>query len=436
MDHLHTRRSVQGWNTLFRTKQGTVAVMTALCLPPLTLAVGLGIEASGWVVTQQGSLQRTADLAALAAAQAYGRGATTQLAATQAAYLAEINGAAGASAASARVWNAAASAPTLSDNSVTIQVIKGVVNPADTAFAVKVQQNVPLLLAALPLNRPSITLAATAIAEIVPSGPQPCLVTLGGDINGVTSGTDATFSGNVDITANNCSIRSDAGVSVSGNVAINASSIYASGTITASGNVTVNAAEYTQQAQLADPYANWSPLQTALANAACTGGATFNTSSGSQTLSPGCYSGINDSNAALTLSPGVYYVNGGINLSGNASLSGNGVTIVSTGTFSSSGNVLISLIAPTGGATAGIAYASSNAQGSSFSGNEAMSFTGLIYYPNGILSVSGNAANGSTGCAEIVAQTVNFSGNANLASNCGAYGLPTYGSTTAPALVE
>ena len=410
--------------------------MTALCLPPLALAVGLGIEASGWVVTQQGSLQRTADLAALAGALAYGRGATTQGAATQAANVAEINGAAGAASISARIWNEAAIPPTLSDNLVTVQAVKGVVNPTDPAFAVTVQQSVPLLLATLALNRPSITLSATAIAEIVPSGPQPCLVTLGGDVNGVTTGTDVTLSGNVDITANNCSIRSDAAVSVSGNVTINASSVYASGAITTSGNVTVNAAEYTNQAQLADPYANWAPLQTALAGAACSGGATINTSGGNLTLSPGCYGGINDNNAALTLSPGVYYVNGGINLSGNASLSGNGVTIVSTGTFSSSGNVLISLTAPTSGATAGIAYASSNAQGSSFSGNEAMSFTGLIYYPNGILSVSGNAANGSAGCAEIVAQTVNFSGNANLAANCGAYGLPSYGSTTAPALVE
>jgi hypothetical protein len=335
-----------------------------------------------------------------------------------------------------RTWNGSATPPTLSDNLVTIRIVNGVKNTSDTAFSATIQDKMPLLFSALALKGPTITVSANAIAEIVPAGPQPCLLTLGGDVNGVVSGTDVTLSGNVDITANNCSIRSDAGVSVSGNVTVNASAIYASGSITSSGNVAVNATEYSNQPQLADPYANWSPLQTALANASCTGGQAVNTSGGSQTLSPGCYSGINDSNATLTLSPGVYYVNGGINLSGNASMSGAGVTIVSSGTFSSSGNVQISLTAPTTGPTAGVVYASTNTQGSSFSGNDAMTFSGLIYYPNGILSISGNAANGSNGCAEIVAQTVNLSGNANLASNCGGFGLPTYGSTTAASLVQ
>ena len=59
-----------------------------------------------------------------------------------------------------------------------------------------------------------------------------------------------------------------------------------------------------------------------------------------------------------------------------------------------------------------------------------------IYYPNGVLSFSGNAADGSTGCAEVVAQSVNLSGNANLAANCGSYGLPTYGSVPTATLVQ
>ncbi|MDR3531360.1 MAG: hypothetical protein P4L90_12510, partial [Rhodopila sp.] len=80
--------------------------------------------------------------------------------------------------------------------------------------------------------------------------------------------------------------------------------------------------------------------------------------------------------------------------------------------------------------TAGIVYASTSKSGSTFSGNGTSAFSGLIYYPNGQLSFSGNAVDGSTGCAEVVASTVTLSGNANLAANCSQYGLPTYGSLT------
>jgi hypothetical protein len=44
-------------------KRGTVAVMVALCAPLLFMTVGLGIEASGWVIRERGTLQRTADMA-------------------------------------------------------------------------------------------------------------------------------------------------------------------------------------------------------------------------------------------------------------------------------------------------------------------------------------------------------------------------------------
>jgi hypothetical protein len=96
----------------------------------------------------------------------------------------------------------------------------------------------------------------------------------------------------------------------------------------------------------------------------------------------------------------------------------------------------MSLTPPTSGSTEGILFASNSSSSSSFSGNNAANFSGLLYYPNGTITISGNATDGSSGCAEIVAFSVTLSGNANLAANCSGYNLPTYGSLQTTKLVQ
>ena len=418
----------------FPGKRGSVAILVAFSAPVLIGAIALGIEVSGWTAAEQ-QLQRTADAAAIAAALTYINGSSVQVTATEGAYLAEINGAVGKSPPQ---WDGAS---VITDNMITISKVKGVVNTSDVAFQAIIRKAVPFLLSGIALKGPGKTLSATAVAEIgiTSTGAQPCLFTTGGDVNGVTTGTDVTISGSVNLNMNNCSIRSDAGVSLSGSINITAAAIYASGAITQSGSVTLNnTPKYSGVPQMADPFANWSPVQNALSNAACSGGTAVTiTSSGSTTLTPSCYSGINVSGSgSITLASGIYYVNGGINLSGSITMTGSDVTIISTGTFVSSGSVAITLTAPKDGTTAGIAYASTSSNGSSFSGSQAMSFSGLVYYPKGILSFSGSAAEGSSGCAEVVAQSVTLSGSVNLASNCSTYGLRPYGSMPTASLVQ
>lgn len=412
-------------------RRGTVAILIGLTAPMLTMAIALGIEISGWTVTKQ-RLQRTADVAAIAAAQSYMRGATAKVAATNGAHLAEINGAKGLSGTSP-TWMGS----TLSDNYITIQ--QTTVN-TNTAFVATVQTVAPLLFSqiAAPPAITTKTISATATAAITTSagtGGQPCLVSLEGTTNGVTTGTGINISGATTITANGCTLRSNDSISISGSGSVTSSALYASGAITTSGSSTITGTQYGHQAQISNPYASWTPMQNALANAACSGGAAVNLSGASITLNPGCYTGINASaGSAITLNPGVYYVNGGINLSGHATMAGTGVTLISTGIFGTSGNVNVTLSAPTSGSTAGIVYASTSTNGSSFSGNQTMSFTGLVYYPNGGISFSGNA--GSTGCAELVALTLNLSGSVSLATTCTSYGLPTYGSLPGPTTVS
>ena len=416
-------------------KRGSIAVLVALTAPVLCMAIALGVEVSGWSAVQQ-SQQRSADMAAIAGAQTYNSGSTAQVAATEAAYVAEINGGLGAAGPTAltctpgatKTW--CATTNTLSDNLVSVAMTAGVKNASSNAFKATIQTTVPLFFSAIALKGTGKTLKATAIAEItkVQNFDQPCLLTLGGDATGVVTAPDVILSGNANVTANNCTIRSDGKINLSGNAQINTLALYASGTISTSSNTTVTGTQYINQAQISDPFATWSPVQTALTNASCSGGISINATVNT-ILSPGCYAAITaSSNAQITLNPGVYYVNGSINLSGNSSLTGSGVAIASTGTLSQSGNVMVSLTAPTSGTAAGIVYASTSTNSSHFSGNAASAFSGLIYYPNGLLTFSGNATDGSTGCAEVVASAVTLSGNANLAANCSSYGLPTYGS--------
>ena len=75
-------------------RRGSVALWMGLTTPTLIMAMAAGIEVSDWAAVKV-ELQRTADAAALAGAAAYNQTATTHSAATAAAYVAQINGAAG-----------------------------------------------------------------------------------------------------------------------------------------------------------------------------------------------------------------------------------------------------------------------------------------------------------------------------------------------------
>ena len=48
--------------------------------------------------------------------------------------------------------------------------------------------------------------------------------------------------------------------------------------------------------------------------------------------------------------------------------------------------------------------------------------TGAIYFPNQAVAYTGNFQ-GANGCTQVVARTVQWSGNANLAVDCSAYGM-------------
>ena len=423
---------------LGRERRAGVAVIAAIAVPGLLLSVSMATEIARWAAAQT-DLQRTADMAALAGVAALARNDTAQQAANAAADVAELNDVTGTTS---RSWNP--DTLVLSDDHVSVTITNGVHNSADPAVRVAASQMLPLLFTRIITAATSISLNSAAMAEL---GPQPCILALGG------AGTGVSASGNAVVSLNGCSAYSDSSITMKGTVTIDASALYASGTIGIGSNVTgtgTNPATQTEGVKpLADPYAGDLAVQQALAQAACSPTQMPVVSGSTVTLYPNtCYGAISISGSqTLDFSqPGLYTVNGAISVAGNSGtiVSGSGITIVSTGPLSISGNFnndAVTLTAPTvgtvqNGAIPGVLFATSSSQPDTVGGNAPVPFTGLLYMPNAALSFAGTPTSGGQGCAKIIAQSVSVVGNSTLESTCSSYQLNTFGTTPNNSLIS
>jgi hypothetical protein len=152
----------------------------------------------------------------------------------------------------------------------------------------------------------------------------------------------------------------------------------------------------------------------------------------SETIVPGVYSQIAVSgNASLTLKPGDYILaGGGLTVSGNANVTGNGVLLFNGGsaynattgsdggTYGSitlSGNGTYVLIAPTSGIYAGILIFQdrNNARALTLSGNSTLGTSGTIYASMASLTLSGNGQSGTSQqpTMSFIVDTMTLSGN-------------------------
>ena len=170
-----------------------------------------------------------------------------------------------------------------------------------------------------------------------------------------------------------------------------------------------------------------------------------------QTINPGVWcNGVSfGSSAQIKLNPGVYYVNGGnFNVGGAVVMNGTGVTIVLTGSASSTyspkyanatiGNgAQVNLAAPTTGPTSGIVFfgdrSAPASNTSNFGGGASMDIQGAIYLPTQLAQFSNGIANPS-GCTQLIAGVIQFTGAANFSNNCS--GMGTSGSGGVTALLE
>ncbi len=245
-------------------------------------------------------------------------------------------------------------------------------------------------------------------------------------LNATTSGA-VTASGNATVNLPGglyVDSSSASAVNASGNARVNVGgAVLVVGGVSTSGNAA--AAKTGTPGAATDPLASLPlPGVTGLTNY----GAVSVSGNSSRTLSPGIYTSIQVSgNASVTLSnagSGIYIIEGGgLSVSGNASLSGNGVLIFNAGSsyngttdggafgsISMGGNGTINLSGPTGGPYAGVAIfqARDNSRALSLGGNGAAGVTSTIYAPAANVGLSGNA----TVKGSLVVATLTVTGNA------------------------
>jgi Flp pilus assembly protein TadG len=421
---------------LLHDRRASVALWIGLSLPTLLMALGLGIEVASWSVSTL-ELQRTADAAALAGVMNYSQTSNGQSATGAAANVAEVNGVAGATS---RSWSAATK--TLTDNNITAAVVSGIQNTSDIAIKVTVQQNVKLTFSRIFSTLGSVNVSATAWSELVTSssstGAQPCLGALR---TAAAGGGGVTMSGYTVITDPNCSVRSNAGVTLSGSGDLTTGGIYAAGSISIPPWVSVSGTEYPNDGTISDPYQSYAALQTAIGDLRSGAGTSIATSgSTTETLNPGTYAQFTTSGYSnLTLNPGLYIINGPISFSGSTTVTGSGVTIINSGSVTVggyfSGNLTAPGTSPAGGGVPGILMASTG-NSVAFSGGFSFPFTGVLYFPNAAVNMSGSTVLGSSGCAELIGGSLTFSGSANFGGSCSSYGAPSFGSLPATSRIS
>lgn len=412
-------------------RRGSVALLTGIMAPVLVMSVALGVEITSWSVGNV-QLQRIADVSAWAGAMQYASSNDARTATRVAADVAEINGVSGTAV---PTWSP--STLTTTDNLVTAQLVGGVKLASNKAIKVTVKRSVSKVLSGIfPSTQTSVTLSAVAYAEITSAGPQPCLLALGGGVDGTTTGIDIGVSGGATLNTTRCSVRSNDMISQSGSGSINAPGVYAGGSI--SGSVCCDL--HANAGQLPDPYASNAALQNALASLRPGTGTAVNVKSSDppRSITAGSYSGWNVQ-GTLNLAAGLYLINGNFSAGAQANVTGTGVTIIVSGTVNAGGGASLALTAPTttpsGSAIPGVLIAGNSTNGMTFQGNSTAPLTGVIYFPSANLTFGGTSGGGSTGCTEVIAASITLKGTSDLAAECSSYGTVPFGSLPGTASV-
>jgi hypothetical protein len=259
------------------------------------------------------------------------------------------------------------------------------------------------------------------------------------------SNIDVTFNGSTNVTANGCDVDADSpsssSINTNGGGSVHAANIRTVGGVSG-GNLHVTESIHTQSSSTPDPYASRTipsiPSFTANNNWSGTiqnpnGIVAFN---GHVTLS-----------GNTTLDPGIYIIsNGSLNMSGQNSLSGTGVTILLTssnpssdnGTFSITGGGALNITAPSTGPTAGIAlWADKNLPNNQdkFAGGTMGNVIGAIYLPSQDVKFAG-ISNTASKCTQLIGYNVVFTGTSTFNHNCNGVGTSDPPLPTSWSLVE
>lgn len=415
-------------------REGVTAVVTALGATAIIGFTGLAIDVVSWEVALR-KMQGAADQAALAALTASNAGGdkTTEGRAVAANY-GFVNGQA----------------------SVIVTVNQppkqGNYTASSSALEVVVSQQQPLRFTGLFLKTPP-TVQARAVAYSATGNM--CVMAL--DTSGKTAIGSLDLTGTTTVNMPNCDIYNDSPVAAStelkGGASLSARNIFLSGGVSESNNASISASGSlkTYATAMPNPYASLTiPTYSGCNQQGKLDVKNNTTITPANSSVPYVFCGDVEvhSGATLTLSASTYIINGGnLTVDGGGSLVGTGVTIILTsstgsnyGSITFNGGSTETLSAPTAGASAGIpgiaiwdTNPTMTSNGDTFNGGSTENITGSIYAPNQQLNYSGGSST-TTGCTQLVALTVTFTGNANFGNSCTNSGISE--PPLPPALVE
>lgn len=383
-----------------RSTSGNVAIIFALCLPVLVGAAGLGVETSYWYYRSL-QLQSAADAAAYSGELENLAGSSAVLVRDAAANVASLNGYEVAAGSSIIVYSPPKTGP----------------NVKAKAVEVILEQSLPRYFTAIFSNEP-VVLSARAVAKSEITS-KACILALN-----ATASKGALFSGSSNLKLTGCSVMSNSdaidAVKVQGATHLEVDCLISVGGVELGSGAVMTSCKtpitYTHSAP--DPFAE---LPTPDPTSPCR-------SAKGATLQPGTYCSGLTLAGTVELNPGVYIVESGdFRINAKAIVSGTGVMVyLRCGSrVTMNGTASVNLSAATSGAYSGILFfGDRNCEGGSntFNGTATSQLTGAFYFAKQDVNYLGNFS-GSGGCSQVVAGTVQWSGNTSIKQDCTSLGM-------------
>ncbi|MER9125002.1 pilus assembly protein TadG-related protein [Mesorhizobium sp. M0959] len=381
-------------------------------MPIVVGAAGLGIETSYWYFSSL-KLQAVADAAAYAGALEKVSGSDKPTIVAAATLSATTNG-----------WR---------PSTGTIEVFTPPSfgpNVAKKAVEVIVHQNLDRFFTSI-FTQNAISAQARAVALITDASKACAFLALN-----PSAPRAALFSGSSTITMTGCSVMSNSiaadALKLQGSAKLQADCLISAGGVSLSNPVTtVCASPITQALPAGDPFAD---LPAPPATIPCQNAKL-------STLSPGTYCSGLSLSGNVALSPGVYVIQGGdFKANANANISGAGVIIYLAGSagVSMNGNATVKLSAPTSGTYTGVLFYGDRGYltgSNTFNGTADSLLTGALYFPTQDVNYLGNFS-GKGGCTQVVAGTLQWSGNTSISQDCTSLGMRNIPATQSVRLVE
>ena len=378
--------------------------IAAVCLPLLVGAAGLAVDTTQWTYWRR-QLQREADSAALAGAFAKAQSKDPVVAANS-----DLS----------RTNTILLSGPADIHSAPTAGAFIG--NSQAVRVSLTTSQRLPFS-GSFMLATPAISASATA--AVVSNGDYCALA-----LSPTTASAGIKMQGSASLNFG-CGLATNSqaanAVTAGGSSSITATPVSAVGGLTASSNYVGGTQLLPYSLPQPDPFANLpTPSPSGCQSQVTVGPNT------TQTLSPGCYSGMN-LKGTVTLNPGTYYIDGGsFSVGSQAIVAGDGVTIILTSSSAASnpsliatlnvnGGATLQLTAPTSGTYKGILFYQDrralDSGADTLNGNASSKLQGALYFPSQGLEFSGTSGM-TTDCLQLVAYRLTFIGNTSVSNQC------------------